>query len=137
MTASGLDGVTVDGTNDDLNDPIGYALRVCGYSVSDISGVADTDLAGVSSDDYDKFLDVAEHRTLVTILNNYDDVDISIGSRNERFSQIADRLGKRIESMERRLENVYGIGAGSLEAGHIVLDFAEHKLETPINESDV
>jgi len=49
MTAADMDGSTVGGTNADLNDPIGRALRRIGYTTASIIAVADVDIAGVSS----------------------------------------------------------------------------------------
>ena len=44
--AVGLDGATADGSNEDLNDPIGWALRQLGKP-PDPTAVSDADVAAV------------------------------------------------------------------------------------------
>jgi len=136
MTACGLDGVTNSGINSDLNDPIAFSLKLIGNSVTNLSSVSDSDLSNIESNDEMKMIDIAEYRLLITCLNSYNYVDISVGSRSERYSQIADRLEKRIKSKKEDLNTIYGIGAGTLEAGHIALDFVEHDYEEMIEESE-
>lgn len=126
MTAADLDGSTITGNNNDLNDPIGYALRRLGQSVADISNVTDADLSGVADTDIDKLLDLAETRTLGNILGNLDDVDITLGPRRESLNQLAELLEKRLERLQKKIEREYGIGLGSFESGVISMDFAEH-----------
>lgn len=131
LTAAGLDGTTLDGTNVDLNDPIGYALREMGYTVDDITAVADDDVSSVSTANYDKLLDLSELRTLENIQGNLDEVDITLGPRKEALGQLPDRLEKRIERLEAKVRKVYGIGVGTITAGVIKLDFAEHNEDLP------
>lgn len=126
FTAVGLDGTTVAGTNADLNDPLGYALRRLGYAVASAVSVADTDVDDVSAADTDAFLDVAELRALenahgaaLTL------VDISVGPRKESLGQMAEGLLQRMEAKRRQVEADYGIGAGELESGVLNLDFME------------
>src|SRR5690242_14586451 len=83
MTAAGM-ATTVLGSNADLNDPIGYAVRKAGGSVTSFVAVADADIAGVDELGYDQLLDLAELRTLETILGNLDDVDLRVGPRDEK-----------------------------------------------------
>ncbi len=125
LIAAGLDGVTINGTNGDLNDPIGTALRASGLSVADIAFVSDSDLASVTDDLIDQVLDIAEHRTLLNIEGNLDQVDITIGPRSESLNQLATRVKAKIEMLEARISRLYGIGLGTLTAGVIGLDFAE------------
>lgn len=131
LIAAGLDGTTVDGTNASLNDPIGAALRKAGYTVSNIASVANADLAAVVVGDYDKVLDLAELRTLESILGNLDDVDIKLGPRSESLSQLAAMLEKRIDRLQDKVEEEHGIGLSSLQAGVIALDFADHNEALP------
>lgn len=125
MTAAGLDGVTINGTNADLDDPIGVALRASGLSVADISAVSDSDLASVSSDLIDQVLDIAEYRALQNIEGNLDQVDITIGPRSESLNQLATQIKPKIERLQMRISRLYGLGLGALNAGVIALDFAE------------
>lgn len=129
MTAAGLDGVTFAGTNDDLNDPIGTALRACGLSVTDVTSVSDGDLASVSDDLFDQLFDIAEHRTLLNIEGNFDQVDITLGPRSESRNQLAAQIRAKIDRLEARISRLYGIGLGTLSAGVIGLDFAEAEAE--------
>jgi hypothetical protein len=126
LTAADLDGSTVDGTNADLNDPIGWAVRQAGYTVTDITAVADADLASVATTNYDELLDLAELRALETILGNLDDVNIKIGPRSEDLSDLARQVEKRLELQRKKVELEYGYGVGTLEAGVITLEIAEH-----------
>jgi len=125
MTAAGL-AVTVAGSNADLNDPIGYAIRKCGGTTASFVSVADGDIASIAEANYDKLLAIAELRTLYNIRGNYDDVDISIGSRSESFSQLMKQLEEHIARVESTLKLDFGIGIGSISAQVIQLDFAEH-----------
>lgn len=131
LTAAGLDGSTIDGTNEDANDPIGYALRQLSYTVDDITAVDDADVSSVSTSNYDKLLDLAELRMLENIQGNLDEVDITLGPRKEALGQLPARLEKRIERLEDKLKKRYGIGAATLTAGTIMLDFAEHNEDLP------
>ncbi|KPK91511.1 MAG: hypothetical protein AMJ88_13465 [Anaerolineae bacterium SM23_ 63] len=119
-----LDGTTVDGTNEDLNDPIGVALRSMGESVADISSVSDADLEVVAEADFNELLDRTELRTLETIESNFKLVDISTGPRSEKFSQMISFVQARKKQLIDRIEKEYGIA--SFEAGYIAMDFAEH-----------
>jgi hypothetical protein len=124
LSAAGL-AVTVVGTNADLNDPIGWAIRQLGLTVDDITAVDDTDVARVGSSDYDKLLDLAELRALETIQQNLDDVDIEVGPRSEKLDQLAGRVAKALDRKRAQVQRDYGHGLGTLEAGVITLSFME------------
>ena len=83
-----MDIAKSDGTNADLNDPIAYAVRLCGLSVADISDVKDSDLAPLPDSDIDKLLDLAELRLLQNIFGNLDSVDERTGPVQNAYSQI-------------------------------------------------
>lgn len=127
LTAADLNGTTMDGMNADLNDPIGYAVRRLGGTVASVVQVVDADLAGIASDDYDQLFDLAELRTLETIAGNLDDVDITLGPRSESLSQLASQVDKRIEKLAEKVQRIYGVDVGTLSAGVIGLDFAQHE----------
>jgi hypothetical protein len=127
LTAASMDGTSHAGTNESLNDSIGYALRKIGYSVADITLITDADLAGVS--EVDQLLDLAELRTLDNILGNLALVDITLGPRKESLSQLASALEKRIARLHSYIELEYGIGMAELTGGVIELGFAEHSDE--------
>lgn len=125
LTAVGLDGTTVSGTNIDLNDPIGFSLRNLGYSVASITNVSDADLAGAGDDEIDQLLDVAELRLLENALQNFDQVTVTVGPRTEDLSDLRDGLEKTITRKREYVSSQYGSGA-TLEAGAISLDFQQH-----------
>jgi len=127
MVAADLNGTTYDGTNVDLNDPIGYAIRQCGGTVADVTTVTATDVAFISADDHDKFLDIAELRLLENILGNLDDVDITVGPVSEKLSQLSESIAKRVTRLQAKIEKEHGIGGATMEAGMITLDFADHR----------
>lgn len=125
MTAAGLDGSTI-GSNLDLNDPVGYAIRQLGGSVSDFTNVADGDLSAISTGDYDELLDVAELRLLENILGNFDDVNTTTGGISEALGQLGSRVEAAIATKREQIQKDYGRGRGKLKAGTIGLDFAQH-----------
>lgn len=108
LTAASLDGVTANGSNPDLNSPLGYAIRICGGTVTDPSNVADSDLSTLSSV-FDKLSDLAEYRTLENISGNLDLVDISEGPHRESLGQLAERVEKRLARLQEKLQKTYGL----------------------------
>lgn len=122
MVAAGMDGTTVDGTNADLNGPIARAVRDLGHSVASAVLVVDADVAAVTDAQIDEFLDRAVLHTLEAVLGNLDDVDISVGPRSEKLSQLAAQLERRIE----RLRDELGVGMITPTAAVITTDIAEH-----------
>ena len=127
LTAVGLDGTTIDGTNVDLNDPVGTSIRNLGGSVTTITNVIDADLAGIAAADYDQLLDVAELRVLQSAHSAATTlIDTKIGPRDEKLSNMANTLAKRIEQAQEQVEDLYGYGLRPLESGLLELDFAEH-----------
>jgi hypothetical protein len=133
LTAAGM-ATTFAGANTDLNDPIGYAIRKSGGTVTAITAVVDADIATIDSSDHDQLLDLAELRTLETILGNLDDVDIRVGPRDEKLSQLRTDLEKRLARLQKRIQDEYGVTAVSMETGTIALDFADHN--EPLAESE-
>lgn len=123
LTEASLDGSTVDGTNVDLNDPIGVALRQLGYSISDITAVADADLASIAETEFNELLDRAELRGLESIEGNLTYVDITAGPRSEKLSQLMEHVRTRKDQLADKVTQEYG--TGSLVAGYITMDFAE------------
>lgn len=121
---AGLDGTTINGTNADLNDPIGYAVRQCEGTVATVTSVTDADVA-TADDDPDKLFDVAEYRTLESLASNIDTVTISVGPRSEAFSDIAKAVADRLEKKLKALQTKYGIFNGSLSVGVIAIETAE------------
>lgn len=125
MAAAGM-AVTATGSNANLNDPIGRAIRALGYTTADVTLVADSDVAQVAVSKYDEFFDLGEYYTLEAILGNYDDVDIIVGPRSERLSQTIGQLENKIAAKLRMLERLYGRGLAIPSGGVITLNIAEH-----------
>lgn len=125
LEAAGL-AVTVAGSNADLNDPIGRAVRACGYTVTSLVLVADADVAQVTVSQYDEFLDVATLHTLEAILGSLDDVDITVGPRKEALSQLAAQAERKIKRLRDAMALAYGYGLAIPVAGVITQDIAEH-----------
>lgn len=125
LTEAEMDGDTNNGTNLDLNDPIGWAVRQCGGTVANVTNVAASDVATIGAADYDKLFDLAEYRALQNISGNLASVDIRVGSRQESFNQLAERVEARIARKKAQLQQEYSFGLGTLEAGVINLDFQQ------------
>jgi len=127
LTVASLDGTTVAGTNADLNDPIGFALRQVGGTVTTPTAVADADLATLAAADLDEFLDLAELRTLETVHSHLLDlVDTAAGQRHDEYSQLANGLQLKIDRLGLRIRQVYGWTATTAEAGFYTSAFTEH-----------
>jgi hypothetical protein len=125
LTAAGLDGSTIDGTNADLNDPIGWAARQCGLSLTSITTVTDDELAALADDDTDKLLDLAELRTLETIAENPDVTTRQADGAQVDLSDVDTKLHRLIERKQARIERLYGIGYTTFSAGVNRLAFLE------------
>ncbi len=126
FTELSLDGTTVSGANPDLNDPIGYAVRQCGGTVTSPTAVADADLAGIAEEDTDKLLDFAELRALKTALTVARRlVTHQEGPRREDLSDLAEGLAADITFRQAEIGESYGLGVGALEAGVLTLEMME------------
>ena len=130
MTAASMDGTTIDGTNTDLNDPIGQALMRLDYTPTDITLIVDADLSSVGTGDYAGLLDIAEWRVLESIAGNLALVDITVGPRSEKLSQLADQVTAMAANKRQQVEDEYGIGGASMTAGILTLDFMQKTSET-------
>jgi len=131
MKAAEMDGETIQGTNADLNDPIGVAIRACDGTTTLPSNVVDADLVAIDVADYDKLFDIAELRILESVLSQYDKFGLKVGPRSEYQSQLVERLEPKLKRMQKRAELMYGWAAPTFEAGAISLDFAEHNEALP------
>ncbi len=122
----GLDGVTADGTNADLADPIASALGSLGLAVGNFAAVADADLAGVGAGQMPGLLDIAELRVLESVLGNWDEPDQMADTDNSQsLGKLYDGLEKTVARKRLQIERQYGIGLSELTAGVIDLGFAE------------
>lgn len=128
LTAAGLDGTTISGANQDLSDPIGWAVLQLGGAVTSRVSVADSDVATVAAADEEALLDLSELRALESALTNYDATDIKVGDRSESLGQLGGRLEKAIERKRAQVRATYGIGLATLSAGVIPLGFQQRGL---------
>ena len=126
MMAAADMAITYAGANADLNDPIQWSVTELDGTVSDVTAVADADLATVDSDDQRYIADVAELRLLDNILTNLMLVTISTGPRSQSLDQLAARLQVRRDKLEEQLDSVIGLNAAGISTGWIVNDFAEN-----------
>lgn len=122
LTEAGLDGTTDDGTNHDLNDPIGWAIRNAGGSVDDVTAVVDDDTARVATDDIDKCLDLAELRTLESISGNLPRVDIESGPFSQKFNQLRVGLEQRIARKRKQVKSDYDFGSAGSAINSVAFD---------------
>ena len=123
MSAAGL-AVTVAGSNADLNDPIGWAIRQAGGTVASPASVTDADVLTVSDAMLDAFLSLAELRTLENAAGNYALVDITAGPEKESLSQLAGVFAARIAALDKKIQAQYGIGGAQMQTGILTLNFA-------------
>lgn len=126
MVKAGQDGTTVDGTNTDLADPIAWGLQTAGYSVADITNPTTAEVAA-ALDDILEVSALAELRTLENLLGNLDDVDTALGPRDEKFSQLAAQVQRRLDWMAKWVGQLYGHGVAPLGTGTLTYEFAEHQ----------
>lgn len=121
MNEVGMD-VIPSGVNTDLADPINEALTMMGMYADDPTTPTDADLSSVTNADLLKMLDLSEYRLLLNVFQNFDDVDVRIGHRQEEFSQLANRILQRVDRLRTHIREEYGIGLQDLQAGVIDLD---------------
>ncbi len=80
---------------------------------------------------------MAEYRLLWNIAQNFDDVDVRIGHRQEEFSQLANRIIQRLDRLRTHLRDSYGYGQGTLEGGVIDLDLLSEGDDTVAETSTI
>lgn len=118
--------VQIDGANADLIDPLGAALRELGYAQASIAAVTDADLAAVPADDYNRLLDLAEARVLESAFAQIVKVDERAGPLALHYSQLADRLERRLARKWEQIQSQHGLYTPSPVAGVITLQIAQH-----------
>lgn len=135
LTEAGLDGTSHAGANDALNDPIAYAVRRLGGTVANPVLVADGDLAGLASTDYDAAFDVAEWRALENLLRGLRKVDTRVGPLAQSFSQLRRDVLEAAKEKRSQIENDYGLLGATLQAGNITLDLSLKDEDTRLTEA--
>ncbi len=121
--------ITFAGANNDLNDGISNALLQLEIVPANISSIADGDLTSVATTDYNKFLDLAELRTLESVLENYAKVDVEAGAVKAQLDDFGQRIERTIQRKREQIARRYGLeGLASLEVGVINLGFQQEHL---------
>jgi len=121
MQAVGM-AVTVDGTNDDLARPLGFACSKTGVTISMGPGPSDSDLSEVTWDDlYGDLGLLAEYRVLCNCRNRWTKVRIQIDVDEHFLSDLRDSLDKRIAAMEKMDVIKDAVSVSTLTAGSITL----------------
>jgi len=110
LTAAGLDGTTVDGTNAALASPIAYALRASGYTLATAGAPTTSDLSATTADDEDKLYDLAELRALENAYAHYTKVDSSAAVVSAKLDQLRQAMRTRIAELHARVAEIYGVG---------------------------
>lgn len=118
--------VTYAGSNADLDDPIGVAIRECGGTTTDVTAITDADVGTVAVADYDKLFDIAEYRLLSSIIGNFDKYGLKVGPRSGYQSQVREGIENRLKTLYEELMAKYGYTAASPEIGTVTMDFADH-----------
>jgi hypothetical protein len=110
MQVAGMDITTVDGTNTNLNDPIGWSVRKLGGLTLNPTSVTSAEVEAIANED--ALLDLVELRTLESILTNYSLVDSKVGPREESYDQLAKRLLILIPQKRAQIESEHDIPLG-------------------------
>jgi hypothetical protein len=114
-----------DGTNPDLNSPLAFAMRNSQQTLIDPTVATDYDFSVMDPSDLDEIYDLAEYRLLLSILNRMTAVRTQVGVNAFYWSELRDSIDKRIARMQGLLDELYGYGRGTLEAGVIQTSGAE------------
>lgn len=99
---------TGDPTKPSVDQCIGWALRMLGYPTASILAPVTGEVTAVASDRVDALLDLAELRTLESILTNLSSVDLTTGPVTEALSDLPDRLAKLIPEKRKAIGLMWG-----------------------------
>lgn len=117
MGVVGMDATTNTGANADLADAIGYGVTMLGLAAASPLAVADGDVASLAGPRLAKLLDLAERRTLETVLNGYTFVDRQVDRDAQKKDQFRQGLRARIDALTARLSQPYGGGFPTMRIG--------------------
>jgi hypothetical protein len=108
LEVTGLDQTT--GTpNASLMPAIGLAISAAGGTIQNPPTVTDTDVATVSG--FYRFVTLAKYYLLDTIWGNWPYVDQRDGDTEKKLSQLAERLQKKQDAIEKALKDPDAIAA--------------------------
>ncbi|RIK41607.1 MAG: hypothetical protein DCC55_11360 [Chloroflexi bacterium] len=94
--------------NEHLTDPIGWALRQLGYSPASLIAIGDVDVAAVAAAHIDALLDLAELRTMESMLTNLDDVSVKGGPVEARWGELRADLLKALPKKRSDVAAMWG-----------------------------
>lgn len=119
--------VAVDGSNPATVGPLRFGLASLGRATASASAVADADLAGVASGDWDQLYDLAELRLKRNLLAKLGTMlfDQTMGDKSQSLGQVRDTLQAEVADLEARVKALYGHGLGRASAGSLDLGFAQ------------
>jgi hypothetical protein len=109
MAFANLDGITANGTNLDLNDPIREGLLSLDISAVNPVQVADSDFVNVQGPQVSQILDVAELRVLESILGNWDEFDQAHGIDRQDLGKMGEAIRARINDLQKKVLLYYGL----------------------------
>ena len=127
MTHLGMDGLTIAGTNADLTDSIGAAIRFLGGTTSDPTAITDSDILTIPDANLPAIYDAAEMYLVAAMRSQITDVDEVVGPFSAKLSQLPDRLLADWKLLKAKLEDEFGIGGVEAAMGVITQEFAQHE----------
>lgn len=126
LARAGLDGTTVDGTNDDLTDALREGLASLGFGVATLGAVTDADLMPIAPTNFSQFRDIAILSALESALGNLAQPDQMADTDNQQMlGKLRDSIEATVARKQKLAQQQYGYGLGSLTAGVVDLGFAE------------
>lgn len=99
---------TGDATKPSVDQCIGWAVRMLGYTTASILAPVTAEVTAVAGSHVDALLDLAELRTLESILTNLNSVDLTTGPVSEDLSDLPDRVAKIAETKRRNVATMWG-----------------------------
>lgn len=87
---------------------IAWALRMLGYTTATILSPVNDEVTAVADAKVDALLDLAELRTLESILTNLNGVDLTTGPVSEDLSDLPDRIQKLIPEKRKAIGLMWG-----------------------------
>lgn len=102
--------VTTNGSNANLNNPIGWAIRTSGGGTTAPALVTDADVQTLAATFFDQLADLAEFRALEAIYQAYTGVDVKGLTFSESGDQFAQRVKAALDAKRTYIIGTYGIG---------------------------
>lgn len=90
-----------------LTHCVGWATRMVGGATASVTTVTDGEVGAITGLRIDALLDLAELRTLESVLTNLNTVDLTTGPVTEDFSDLPDRLAKMIPEKRKAIGTMW------------------------------